>query len=328
MGYPEYLAAREFLTIIGQPVITYLFLLAILQFSCAILYLVKKKNGYYKYLVNFIYINAALYILGFIFLIWFHFQIYNSVSIDYPPFLRQIIPVESSRFILPLWIESEKLYFWAMASSIFILSIKGIKDIVSFIAIILSGFSAIIFFFSNPFKDPLPIVHSEITRWYFAPASGDGSIYQIAGTLYGRITYYYNSTYMWIHPPMLFIAYATLIITFAACVFMLIRNDKLYDHIAYAYAKPGYILLTTGMLIGYPWAIEAWKDSAWWWDPKISGSIMMWVLYGAYLHSRIYVSRGKMWKSTAILGIICFSSLIFTYLLTYIVPGIHSVVQP
>ncbi len=327
MGYSEYLSAREFLMNIGQPVIYYIFLLAILQFFCAILFLVKNKDDYYKYLIKIIYINAALYILGFVFLIWFHFQIYNSVSIDYPPFLRQMIPVESSRFIIPLWIESEKLYFWAMASSIFILGIKSNKDIVSFISIILSFFSAIIFLFSNPFKDPLPIVHSEITRW-FAPALGDGSIYQIAGTLYGRITYYYNSTYMWIHPPMLFIAYATLIITFAACVFMLIRNDKLYDHIAYAYARPGYILLTTGMLIGYPWAIEAWKNSAWWWDPKISGSIMMWVLYGAYLHARIYISRGKMWKSTAILGIICFASLIFTYLLTYIVPGIHSVVQP
>ena len=127
---------------------------------------------------------------------------------------------------------------------------------------------------------------------------------------------------------MLFIAYASLIITFAACVYMLIKKDKLYDEIAYSYAKIGYILLTTGMLIGYPWAIEAWKDSAWWWDPKISGSIMMWVFYSAYLHSRIYASKDKMWKTTAYLGIICFASLIFTYLLTYIVPGIHSVVQP
>jgi ABC-type transport system involved in cytochrome c biogenesis permease subunit len=128
------------------------------------------------------------------------------------------------------------------------------------------------------------------------------------------------------HPPMLFISYASLVITAAACVFMLRKREKVYDDIAYRYAKIGYILLTTGMLIGYPWAIEAWKDSAWWWDPKISGSIMMWVLYSAYLHARIY--SGRMWSATACLGIICFASLVFTYLLTYIVPGIHSVVQP
>jgi ABC-type transport system involved in cytochrome c biogenesis permease subunit len=173
----------------------------------------------------------------------------------------------------------------------------------------------------------LSLAHSEITRWY-AAAAGEGDIFQVAGMLYGRITFYYNSTYMWTHPPMLFIAYASLIITFAACIYMLKNHDRTYEEIAYRYAKIGYILLTTGMLVGYPWAVEAWKDSAWWWDPKISGSIMMWVLYTAYLHAHIYAGKGKMWSMTAYLGIICFASLVFTYLLTYIVPGIHSVVQP
>jgi cytochrome c biogenesis factor len=261
-------------------------------------------------------------------LAWFHFQIYNTVLIEYPPALSQMIPEKSSRIAASLWIESEKLYFWAMCASAFAMTVTKRKDVMSFLGVILSIFSIIVYFFSNPFKDPLPIVNGEITQWYALLPSSDMRIFQMAGTLYGRVTYYYNSTYMWTHPPMLFIAYASLIITFAACVYMLVKNDKLYDEIAYRYAKIGYILLTTGMLIGYPWAIEAWKDSAWWWDPKISGSIMMWVLYSAYLHSRIYVSKDKMWKTTAYLGIICFASLIFTYLLTYIVPGIHSVVQP
>jgi cytochrome c biogenesis factor len=215
-----------------------------------------------------------------------------------------------------------------MTTSMFAMTIRRRKDIISFLSLILAVFSIIIYFFSNPFKDPLPIVNSEITAWYTGQVSGDMSIFQTAGTIYGRIEYYYNSTYMWLHPPMLFIAYASLIITFAACVYMLLRRDTRYDDIAYRYAKPGYILLTMGMLIGYPWAVEAWKDSAWWWDPKISGSIMMWVLYSAYLHAHIYVGKQKMWNFTACLGVICFASLIFTYLLTYIVPGIHSVVQP
>jgi cytochrome c biogenesis factor len=325
MGFAEYLAAREFASIIGQPVITYILIVALLQFIFALLFLRKKRDKYYEYLIKCLYISTGLYLVGFIVIIFFHFQIYNTVLIEYPAGLQ--LPVESSRFAVPLWIESEKLYFWAMVASVFALTLKGRKELLSFLGIILSVFSSIVFFFSDPFKEPLPIVHGEITRWYAALA-GDGNIYQIAGTLYGRITYYYNSTYMWTHPPMLFIAYASLIITFAACVFMLLRHVRHYDEIAYRYAKPGYILLTAGMLIGYPWAIEAWKDAAWWWDPKISGSIMMWVLYSAYLHARIYVERGKLWRTTALLGVLCFVTLIFTYLLTYIVPGIHSVVQP
>lgn len=326
MGYSEYLAARDYLGLIGQPVITYIFIVSLLQGFFSILYLLKKEK-YYDYLIKCLYITAGLYILGFIFLIWYHVQIYNAVLIEYPAFLRQI-PVESSRFAVPLWIESEKLYFWAMVSNIFVFTIRRRKDLVSSLGVILSVFSAVVYFFSNPFKEPLPTVHSEIVRWYTVLAAQDESIFQIAGTLYGRITFYYNSTYMWTHPPMLFIAYASLIITFVACVYMLVKRDKMYDEIAYRYAKLGYILLTTGMLVGYPWAVEAWKDSAWWWDPKISGSIMMWVLYTAYLHAHIYAGKGKMWSATAYLGIICFASLIFTYLLTYIVPGIHSVVQP
>ncbi len=326
MGYSEYIDAREYLGLIGQPVITYILIISLLQGVFSVLCLLKKEK-YYDNLIKCLYISTGLYILGFIFLAWFHIQVYNTVLIEYPPFLRQMIPVQSSRFAIPLWIESEKLYFWAMVTSIFALTLRQRREIISFLGLMLAAFSAIVYFFSNPFKEPLPLLHSEIAGWFSALA-GEGDIFQISGLLYGRITFYYNSTYMWTHPPMLFIAYASLIITFAACVYMLIKYDRIYDEIAYIYAKPGYILLTTGMLIGYPWAIEAWKDSAWWWDPKISGSIMMWSLYSAYLHAHIYVSKGKMRSATASLGVICFASLVFTYLLTYIVPGIHSVVQP
>ena len=327
MGFSEYLAARDFLSIIGQPIITYILVVSLLQGIFSILCFLKKEK-YYNYLNKCLYISTSLYLIGFIFLVWFHIQIYNTVSIDYPEFLQQIIPAEKSRLFIPLWIESEKLYFWGMITSILILTMGRRRDIISLLGIVLSIFSTIIYLFSNPFKEPLPVVHSEIARWYATLASGDGSIFQVAGTFYGRITFYYNSTYMWTHPPMLFIAYATLVITAAACVYMLFKQDKIYDEIAYRYAKIGYLLLTIGMLIGYPWAVEAWKDSAWWLDPKISGSIMMWVLYTAYLHAHIYVGREKMRRVTAGLGLVCFTSLIFTYLLTYIVPGIHSVVQP
>lgn len=328
MGLAEYEIAREFLGTIGQPIITYILIISLFQGIFSILYFIKKDSKYSSYILKCFYILTGLYFIGFIILGWFHLQIYNSVLIQYPAGIKEMIPVEESRIAVPLWIESEKLYFWATCAYAFALTVKGRKEMMSFLGVVLSIFSGIVFFFSNPFKDPLPILNGEIMSWYQALPSSDYSIFQISGTLYSRITYYYNSTYMWTHPPMLFIAYASLIITFAACVLMLFRKDRQMEETAYNYAKIGYILLTTGMLIGYPWAIEAWKDSAWWWDPKISGSIMMWVLYSAYLHSRIYVSKGKMWRTTAYIGIICFASLIFTYLLTYIVPGIHSMVQP
>lgn len=323
MGYPEYLAARDFVTFAGQPVITYILMVSILIAVLSITYFWKKKDLYYDYMLKLLYIQTCLYLIGFVLLAWFHIKIYNTVIIEYPEVMRAMIPMDSSRFVIPLWIETEKLYFWAMCSSVFAIMAQKRRDVSALLGLFLTIFSVIVFYFSNPFKEPLPVVHSEISAWYFANGN---AIFQVAGTLYGRINFYYNSAYMWMHPPMLFVAYASLIITFAGCIFMLVRNEKIYDDISYQFAKIGYVLLTAGMLLGYPWAIEAWRDSAWWWDPKISGSIMMWVLCSAYLHSHLYVN--KMWKTTAVLGISCFVALVFTYLLTYIVPGIHSVVQP
>jgi ABC-type transport system involved in cytochrome c biogenesis permease subunit len=104
---------------------------------------------------------------------------------------------------------------------------------------------------------------------------------------------------------------------------MLFHKKEFYNAIAYSYAKFGYVLLSIGFLIGYPWAVEAWKGVSWWWDPKISGSLMMWMLYTAYLHAHLHSGK-KLWNLTAILGIICFLSLVFTYLLTYISAGVHA----
>ncbi len=84
-------------------------------------------------------------------------------------------------------------------------------------------------------------------------------------------------------------------------------------------------MLTVGLLIGYPWAVDAWRGEPWWYDPKINVTLMMWVLYSAYLHSRLYIHRKGMWMATAVLGQLAFLGVVITYLTTYVIPGIHSV---
>ncbi|MFQ6118608.1 MAG: cytochrome c biogenesis protein CcsA [Methanosarcinales archaeon] len=331
----DYIAARETARSIGAPIMTYIFIVSLIIAALSVFYLTKRDEKFGKYLNKLIYIDTLLFVLGFLVLIWFHLKIYQTVVIEYPEFLRNYLPVTQDRFAVPLWIENEKMYFWTMCISLFtsFVSFKygcsRERPILPFLGVMLALFGIIIFFFTNPFDHPLPIVDREISSWYAALASGHPDIIaQTSMQMYGRITYYYNSTYMWTHPPMLFIAYASLAVTFAACVLMLFNGSRELDKMAYSYAKVGYIFLTVGMLIGYPWAVEAWKDQPWWWDPKINGAIMMWLLYSAYLHTHIYIRKGRMWRTTALIGIGCFVSLIFTYLLTYLMPGIHSVVQP
>ncbi|MCL7412292.1 MAG: cytochrome c biogenesis protein [ANME-2 cluster archaeon] len=342
MSYQDYLAARETVTTIGQPVITVILIVSLLLGMVSLYHMVTRDSRAYVLSTQLRKSSTMLLMVGFIIITWFHLRIYQTIELVYPPGLSNYmsanmgISVTSLRFAVPLWIETEKLYFWTLCLSIF-LTVIGLQYdfsrtkmtalFSSSLNIMLSIFM-VLSYLANPFKEPLPGLHSEITGWYQAASTGDpnilyGALYQ----LYFRIIYYYNSEYMWTHPPMLFIAYASLVVTFVGCVFMLFRREKIFDRISYNHAKVGYLLLTVGMLIGYPWAVVAWEGKDWWWDPKINGSIMMWVLYSAYLHSRIYLKRHNMWRATAILGIICFLSLVFTYLLTYIAPGIHAISQ-
>ena len=141
--------------------------------------------------------------------------------------------------------------------------------------------------------------------------------------MYPKMVFYYNAHYMWFHPPLLFLAYACITLTFVTSVFMLFRRELAIEKIGYDFAKFGYFMLTLGMLLGYPWALQAWGPN-WWWDPKICSSIMMWALFSTYLHTRLYANKRGMWYFSSILGILCFAAMIFTFVSSFYFPGEHT----
>ncbi|KAF5425956.1 MAG: ABC-type transport system involved in cytochrome c biogenesis, permease component [Candidatus Methanomarinus sp.] len=343
MSYQEYLAARDVMSTLGQPVITAIFIISLTLGIISIYHILSGDKRAYRLAARLRKADTVLLIIGFLIITWFHLRIYQTIEVVYPSELSDHMQknlgehITSLKFAVPMWIEAEKLYFWTLCIAIFLtISEPGYNDLKSGIITVFSSslniifavFAVFTYLLSNPFIEPLSGLHTEITQWYQLNVISDPDvIYQTLYQLYFRITYFYNSEYMWTHPPMLFIAYASLVVTFVGCVFMLLRTEVFFDKVSYNHAKVGYLLLTVGMLLGYPWAVAAWGESSWWWDPKVSGSIMMWVLYSAYLHLRIYSKYDSMRKATAILGILCFLSLVFTYLLTYIAPGIHAVSQ-
>lgn len=320
MDYNGYLAARSLVGILGQPVI-----IGLLTLSFILIPLALFRKGL-RYGRGVVLATLLLLLLGFGFLIWFHFKIYNTIAL-LDPTTGEI----AGRYRIPLWVEQEKLYFWALFLGLLTLFINPggnpkKRYFATSLYIVFAGFIILTALASNPFNSPLPQFHQQITTYNSLLSQGKvDAMSPIYHQLHGQLIGYYNSAYMWIHPPLLFIAYSPLVISFIASIFMLIyRHEKDYDNLAYNYAKFGYFLLTIGILVGYPWTISAWKGQPWWWSPKINMSLMMWVLYSAYLHSRLYLHRRGMWNTTAILGIVCFLALVFTYLTTYLVPGIHS----
>ncbi len=101
----------------------------------------------------------------------------------------------------------------------------------------------------------------------------------------------------------------------------LIPRTDLLDELNYQMILIGFLLLTLGIITGSVWAHSAW-GSYWSWDPKETWSLITWLVYAALLHSRLI--RGWRGKKIAILSIIGFGCVLFTYFGVNYLAGLHS----
>jgi len=101
----------------------------------------------------------------------------------------------------------------------------------------------------------------------------------------------------------------------------LLPGREIVDELTYHSVVIGFIFLTLGIITGSVWAYSAW-GSYWSWDPKETWSLITWFIYAAMLHSRFV--RGWKGKRMAIMSIIGFASVLFTYFGVNYLPGLHS----
>lgn len=94
------------------------------------------------------------------------------------------------------------------------------------------------------------------------------------------------------------------------------------DNISYRIIGLGFPLLTIGIIAGGVWANEAW-GSYWSWDPKETWALITWLVFAAYLHSRI--TRGWQGRNPAILASAGFVVVWVCYLgVNLLGRGLHS----
>nr|YP_009732172.1 c-type cytochrome synthesis protein [Gracilaria spinulosa]QHS70692.1 c-type cytochrome synthesis protein [Gracilaria spinulosa] len=94
------------------------------------------------------------------------------------------------------------------------------------------------------------------------------------------------------------------------------------DNLSYRIIGLGFPLLTIGIIAGAVWANEAW-GSYWSWDPKETWALITWLVFAAYLHSRL----NNAWKGEkpAILASIGFVVVWICYLgVNFLGQGLHS----
>ncbi len=94
------------------------------------------------------------------------------------------------------------------------------------------------------------------------------------------------------------------------------------DEVSYRGVALGFPLLTIGIVTGAIWADKAW--GAWWsWDPKETWSLITWLFYGGYLHTRL--TWGWRGRHSAMISIIGLVVVLFTYIgVNYLLQGYHS----
>jgi hypothetical protein len=340
----QILAAASNFSLLGHYVMVALALLACLMALSGALNLLcptpiwESQTRYVLFALN------LAFVVGFLLICWFHYQIHCHLALELPSNLvgwlnKQLTAMNSRaanalplydaanppRYTIPVWIENEKYYFWFMCYGIMVLvGHRRIKNhrMRAVLYLLLAGHVTILFIAANPFKQPLPRFFAEVRPLFEA---GQSSISQMGRfmRLYPKMIFYYNAHYMWLHPPLLFLAYACITMTFVASVFMLTGREAAVEIFGYDFAKLGYLMLTLGMLLGFPWALKAWGPN-WWWDPKICSSIMMWAIFTTYLHTRIYIRKTSMWYFSSALGIVCYASMIFTFLASFYFPGQHT----
>jgi cytochrome c-type biogenesis protein CcsB len=140
-----------------------------------------------------------------------------------------------------------------------------------------------------------------------------------------------NAPLLTIHVAMAMISYGVLAISFAAAVgylaqgrrdrFAWLPSHKVLDEVAYRSVIIGFPIFATMIILGSYWASIAW-GRYWGWDPKETAALVTWLIYAVYLHARS--QRGWAGRPAALILVIGFGAVLFTYFGNLFFAGLHS----
>lgn len=130
-----------------------------------------------------------------------------------------------------------------------------------------------------------------------------------------------------LHLAFNFLGYGIFTLAFVAAIVYLVQERLLkrkkpyafvpspsledIENLSYRFVSVGFPLLTLGIVSGALWAERVW-GAYWTWEPKQTWTLITWLIYAAYLHSRMVLGwRGR---KTAYFVIVGFLAMLMTYL--------------
>jgi len=108
------------------------------------------------------------------------------------------------------------------------------------------------------------------------------------------------------HVSAAWVGYLALLVVLVAAVAYLARGDRRWDGVAISSAEIGLVFVTEGIVTGMFWAKATW-GKPWVWEPRLTTSAVLWVIYAAYLLLRRAIEDpGRRARLAAVYGILGF----------------------
>ncbi len=115
------------------------------------------------------------------------------------------------------------------------------------------------------------------------------------------------------HVPSAWLGFLAFFVVFAGSVAYLATRNRKYELITVASAEIGVLFITLVLITGPIWAKPVW--GIWWtWDVRLTSSLILWLIYVAFLMLRRYLPDGsKRANLSAVVGIIGFIDVPIVY---------------
>jgi len=127
----------------------------------------------------------------------------------------------------------------------------------------------------------------------------------------------------YIHVSSALTMYIGFFLSFLASLMFLLEHKTFWDEISVCAAEVAFFLCTVVLLTGPIWAKPIW--GAWWtWDPRLTTTFLLWMMYAAYLVLRSYLEGSSRQRTvSAILAIIAFLDVPLIHFSVRLWRGIH-----
>jgi heme exporter protein C len=108
------------------------------------------------------------------------------------------------------------------------------------------------------------------------------------------------------HVSSAWVGYLAMLVSFGASLFFLLRRQRRWDRVAHCSVEIGLVYITQGIISGSIWAKATW--GVWWtWEPRLTTSAVLWVVYASYLTLRRAVEdQGRRARVAAVYNVLGF----------------------